>query len=72
MDCNQIYPKKSKIFNVNRLEYGERVMLLAKELKCTFDTVASAYEKFRPGYVKELYLTLFDYIPIKKIVMWWR
>ena len=32
----------------------------------TFDTVASAYEKFRPGYVKELYETLFDYIPVNK------
>ena len=30
----------------------------------TFDTVASTYEKFRPGYVDELYRTLFDYIPI--------
>lgn len=30
----------------------------------TFDTVASAYEKLRPGYVDELYDTIFDYIPI--------
>ena len=30
----------------------------------TFDTVASTYEKFRPGYVKELYQMLFDYISI--------
>lgn len=30
----------------------------------TFDTVASVYEKMRPGYVDELYQTIFDYIPI--------
>lgn len=35
-------------------------------LEWTFDTVASVYEKLRPGYVKELYQTLFDYIPIDK------
>ena len=35
-----------------------------KGLEWTFDTVASTYEKLRPGYVKELYQTLFDYIPI--------
>lgn len=33
-------------------------------LEWTFDTVASTYEKMRPGYVKELYQSLFDYIPI--------
>ena len=35
-----------------------------KGLEWTFDTVASTYEKLRPGYVKELYQTLFDYISI--------
>lgn len=30
----------------------------------TFDTVASTYEKLRPGYPNELYQTIFDYIPI--------
>lgn len=35
-----------------------------KGLEWTFDTVASSYEKLRPGYVKELYQTLLDYIPI--------
>ena len=35
-----------------------------KGLEWTFDTVASTYEKLRPGYVAELYRTLFDYIPI--------
>lgn len=30
----------------------------------TFDTVASKYEKMRPGYVPALYQTIFDYIPI--------
>lgn len=37
-----------------------------KGLEWTFDTVASTYEKLRPGYVNELYLTLFDYIPINE------
>lgn len=36
-----------------------------KALGWTFDTVASAYEKMRPGYVDELYQTLFEYIPVK-------
>lgn len=35
-----------------------------KGLEWTFDTVASEYEKLRPGYVGELYSALFDYIPI--------
>lgn len=39
-------------------------MPVLKGLEWTFDTVASAYEKLRPGYVIELYQTLFDYIPI--------
>ncbi len=39
-------------------------MAMMKGLEGTFDTVASTYEKFRPGYVKELYQTIFDYIPI--------
>ncbi len=30
----------------------------------TFDTVADVYEKFRPGYVDELYQTIFEYKPI--------
>ncbi len=30
----------------------------------TFDTVADTYEKLRPGYVDELYRTIFDYVPI--------
>lgn len=41
-------------------------MATRKGLEWTFDTVASTYEKFRPGYVRELYQTLFDYIPIKE------
>lgn len=28
------------------------------------DTVASTYEKLQPGYVDELYQTIFDYIHI--------
>lgn len=39
-------------------------MPIIKGLEWTFDTVASSYEKFRPGYVPELYRVLFDYIPI--------
>lgn len=35
-----------------------------KGLGWTFDTVASTYEKLRPGYVKELYQMVFDYISI--------
>lgn len=41
-------------------------MAATKGLEWTFDTVASTYEKFRPGYVKELYQTLFNYIPISE------
>lgn len=32
----------------------------------TFDTVAGAYEKLRPGYPEELYETIFDYIPLNE------
>lgn len=39
-------------------------MAVMKGLEWTFDTVASTYEKFRPGYVQELYQAIFDYIPI--------
>ena len=41
-------------------------MPILKGLEWTFDTVASTYEKLRPGYVKELYQTLFDYISINE------
>ena len=39
-------------------------MPVIKGLEWTFDTVASTYEKLRPGYVEELYRTIFDYISI--------
>lgn len=39
-------------------------MPVIKGLGWTFDTVASQYEKFRPGYVCELYETVFEYMPI--------
>ena len=39
-------------------------MAVIKGLEWTFDTVASTYEKFRPGYTEELYRMIFDYIPI--------
>lgn len=35
-----------------------------KGLEWTFDTVASTYEKLRPGYVDELYQAIFAYIPV--------
>lgn len=35
-------------------------------LGCTFDTVASAYEKFRPGYPAGLYQTIFNCIALDK------
>lgn len=39
-------------------------MAALQGLEGTFDSVADVYEKFRPGYVDELYQTLFDYIPV--------
>ena len=36
-------------------------------LNWTFDTVADTYEKLRPGYVDELYQTVFEYIPINNL-----
>ncbi len=39
-------------------------MPILKGLEWTFDTVASTYEKLRPGYVEELYRMLFNYIAI--------
>lgn len=41
-------------------------MPVLKGLEWTFDTVASTYEKLRPGYVEELYRVLFDYSPINE------
>ena len=41
-------------------------MAVIKGLEWTFDTVASTYEKFRPGYVEELYQEIFDYMPISE------
>lgn len=35
-----------------------------KGLEWTFDTVASVYEKLRPGYVEELYRKIFDYVSV--------
>lgn len=39
-------------------------MPIIKGLEWTFDTVTSTYEKLRPGYVKELYEEIFEYIPL--------
>lgn len=41
-------------------------MPILKGLEWTFDTVASTYEKLRPGYVTELYQAIFNYISIDK------
>ncbi|MBR5521579.1 MAG: class I SAM-dependent methyltransferase [Oscillospiraceae bacterium] len=41
-------------------------MPVIKGLEWTFDTVASLYEKLRPGYVDELYDRIFDYILINE------
>ena len=39
-------------------------MPVNKGLEWTFDTVASKYEKLRPGYVDDLYKEIFDYIDL--------
>ena len=39
-------------------------MSVIKGLEWTFDTVASSYEKLRPGYTDELYKMIFDYIAL--------
>ena len=39
-------------------------MPIINGLGWTFDTVASTYEKIRPGYVEDLYQAIFDYIAI--------
>lgn len=41
-------------------------MTITKGLEWTFDTVASTYEKSRPGYPDELYKKLLDYIPLNE------
>ncbi len=40
--------------------------MAVKSLAWTFDTVASAYEKFRPEYPDELYKMIFDYISLNE------
>ena len=41
-------------------------MPVIKGLEWTFDSVASTYEKLRPGYVSGVYKTIFDYIEINE------
>lgn len=41
-------------------------MTVIKNLGWTFDTAASAYEKFRPSYPDELYKMIFSYIALNK------
>lgn len=40
--------------------------MIIEGLEWTFDTVASTYEKFRPGYTDELYKMIFDYITLNQ------
>ena len=40
--------------------------MIINGLEWTFDTVASVYEKFRPGYPEELYKTIFDHIALNE------
>lgn len=40
--------------------------MIIKGLEWTFDTVASIYEKFRPGYTDELYEMIFNYITLNE------
>lgn len=42
-------------------------MPIIKGVEWTFDTVASKYEKLRPGYTDELYKMIFDYITIDSL-----
>ena len=39
-------------------------MPVIPSLGWTFDTVASTYEKLRPGYVDALYQDIFNYCPL--------
>lgn len=49
------------------INYEEVIALGSiRGLEWTFDTVSNIYEKIRPGYVDELYRTVFDYIPIRE------
>lgn len=41
-------------------------MAKTPHLEQTFDTVSSAYDKMRPGYVKEIYDAIFSYISLDK------
>ncbi|MBD5082177.1 MAG: class I SAM-dependent methyltransferase [Ruminococcaceae bacterium] len=41
-------------------------MMTVKGLEGTFDTVASAYEKLRPGYPDELYKMIFDHAALDR------
>ena len=41
-------------------------MPVSQDLEWTFDTVASTYEKFRPGYPEELYQMVFDYVALNE------
>lgn len=40
--------------------------MIVKGLEWTFDTVASTYEKLRPGYPDELYKMIFDNITLNQ------
>lgn len=46
--------------------FQEDIAMIINGLEWTFDTVASVYEKFRPGYPEELYKTIFDHIALNE------
>lgn len=41
-------------------------MSTSSSLEWTFDTVASAYDKFRPSYPDDLYKTIFNYVDLNR------
>ena len=64
---SMFFEQNSSFKSVNKSKFvKEFIMSALKGLEWTFDTVASTYEKLRPGYVEELYQTLFDYISINE------
>ena len=62
----RLYIQSYAHIGIGKFEYGGTSMATLSGLEGTFDTVASAYEKMRPGYVEELYRAIFDYISINE------
>lgn len=66
-------PKQDTVFDAfayhNRcpiFQNKEYSIPVIKGLEWTFDTVASEYEKLRPGYPDDLFKAIFDYVPSAK------